>query len=85
MFDPEGREIHDQAVLRRLAGFVDAEDLYATDYIGGTPQEDEIAGALERSGQLRFTLQELETSLRVLSTFVARRRLTAAELDWLRA
>ena len=85
VFDPEGREVHDRAVRQQLAGFVDKEDLYATDYIGGTPDEDEIAGALERSGQLLFSLHERETILRVLLTFVARRRLTAAELDWLRA
>jgi hypothetical protein len=55
-----------------------------TDYIGGTPEEDEIVAALERSGQLRFALREGESSLRVVSTFVARRPLTTAELNWLR-
>src|SRR5262245_23548382 len=84
VFDPDGQEVNDLAILRQLAGFVDEEDLYATDYIGGTPEEDEIAAALERSGQIRFALHEGERSLRVLSTFVARRPLTASELDWLR-
>lgn len=84
VFDREGHEVTDLAVLRQLAGFVDAEDLFATDYIGGTPDEDELARALVRSGQLRFALWEGEASLRVFSAFDARRALTPAELDWLR-
>jgi hypothetical protein len=84
VFDPDGHEVHDLATLQQLAGFVDAEDLYATDYIGGTPQQDEIAAALVRSGQLRFALHEGESSLRVLSTFIARRPLSTLELNWLR-
>lgn len=84
VFDPDGQEVHDLAILSQLAGFVDAEDLFATDYIGGTPEEDEIAAILERSGQLRFALKEGEASLRVLFTFVARRPLTTSQLNWLR-
>jgi hypothetical protein len=84
VFDTDGREVHDRAILQQLAGFVDAEDLHATDYIGGTSEEDEIVSALERSGLLRFVLRDRETSLRVQFTFVARRWLTTTEVDWLR-
>ena len=82
--DPEGRVVDDPAILDELAGFIDEEDLYATDYIGDTPPEDAIAAALERSGQLRFALKAGEASLRVFTTFVSRRPLTSEELDWLR-
>src|SRR5262245_22634214 len=84
VFDPTGGVITDRGILSALASFVDDEDLYQTDFIGGNPQEDAIASALERSGQLRFTLLPGEDELRVLSTFIARRALSSAELEWLR-
>ncbi len=83
VFDLAGREVTDVAVLRQLAGFVNEEDAPATDYIGGTPEEDTIAEALEPSGQLRFTLRDGERRLRVFNEYVARRPLTPAELRWL--
>jgi hypothetical protein len=83
VFDADGREVTDRDVLRQLSVFVDEEDLFATDYIGGTPEENAIVAALERSGQLRFALRDGEGSLRVLTEYVARRALTAAELRWL--
>ena len=84
VFDPDGHEVTDRTILSALSSFFDAEDLYQTDYIGGTEQEDAIAAALERSGHIRFALLPGEDRLRVRSTFFARRRLTGQELDCLR-
>lgn len=84
VFDPEGNEITDLKVLRQLAGFVDEEDFLATDYIGGSPEEDAIASALEPSGRLRFAIRDGEPSLRVFNEYLARRSLSPAELQWLR-
>jgi hypothetical protein len=38
---------------------------------------------LEPTGRLRFELHDDEEMLRVVNEYVARRRLTAAELQWL--
>jgi hypothetical protein len=83
VFDVDGEEVTDRAVLGQLAGFVDADDLLATDYIGGTPEEDAVADALEPSGRLRFALRDGEAMLRVFNEYVARRPLTAEQLRWL--
>lgn len=84
VFDANGNVATDPVVLSELAQFIDPEDLYQTDYIGGTPEEDAIAEALDRSGQLRFFFQDGSEYLRVLSTFIARRTLSDHELNWLR-
>jgi hypothetical protein len=83
VFDSDGGRVTDRAILRQLADFVDDDDLLATDYIGGTPEEDTIAEALEPSGRLRFSLRDGEPMLRVVNEYAARRPLTAAELRWL--
>ncbi len=83
VFDPDGEEITDLDVLFQLAGIVDQDDSPATDYIGGTPQEDVIAAALEPSGRLRFALRDGEGMLREVNEYVARRPITAEELRWL--
>jgi hypothetical protein len=83
VFNAEGGEVTDRDVLRQLADFVDEDDSPATGYIGGTPEQDAIAEALEPSGRLRFSLRDDEPMLRVVNEYVARRPLTAAELRWL--
>jgi hypothetical protein len=82
--DEQGNQVQDRAILRELANYVDEPDLYQTDYLGGTPEENALAEALERSGQLRFSLREGEQVLRVLSTFIARRPLKDLEIELLR-
>jgi hypothetical protein len=63
---------------------VDDEDLYATDYLGGTDEEDRLATALERSGRLRFDLRDGEEWLRVFNEYRANRPLSASEVGCLR-
>ena len=84
VIDANDQLVSDTSILRQLAGFVDEDDLYATDYIGGSADEDAIAEVLLRSGQMRFALDDGKGCLRVFLTFEARRPLTAAELNWLR-
>lgn len=76
--------VEDPSVVRQLAGYVDEDDLYATDYIGGTPEEDAIAAALLRSGQIRFEAIEGQPVLRITTSYDARRPLAPAESEWLR-
>jgi hypothetical protein len=85
VFDDEENHVSDCIVLEELSHFVDDEDLYATDFMGGTPLEDTLAEALERSGQLRFEFRPNEPLLRINTDFVANRRLSANELEWLKA
>lgn len=51
---PNGDEVMGPGVLRQLGRFVNDEDLYATDFLGGNPQEDSLASVLERSGRLQY-------------------------------
>jgi hypothetical protein len=83
VFAPDDHEVTDPLILRQLANFVDEEDLYATDYLGGNAQEDTVATALERSGRLRFAFREAEGRLRVLNEYRSRRPLTGAEIEYL--
>lgn len=84
VFNPDGKLVIDRSVLHDLSGFVDDEDLYATDYLGGTDEEDQLATFLERSGQMRFELCDGENSLRVINEYRARHLLKASEVRCLR-
>jgi hypothetical protein len=83
VFDADGAEVDDQAILGELAGFVPDEDSFATDFIGGTEKENALAAALDRSGQLRFAYDHEQDCLRVLTEYSARRELNEAEVNLL--
>lgn len=83
-FDPGGSLVADRAILRDLSGFVDDEDLYATDYLGGNEAEDRLATVLERGGRLRFDLKEDEAQLRVFNEYCSTRPLSQSEVNCLR-
>jgi hypothetical protein len=84
VFDPDGGLVADRSVLRDLSGYVDDEDLCATDYLGGTDEEDRLAAALERGGRLRFDLRDGEEWLRVFNEYHANRPLSESEVARLR-
>jgi hypothetical protein len=76
------QRITDAAVLRTLAG-VRYDDERFTDYLGGPPEEDALAHALEPGGTLTFDYVEGEDSLTAITQYRARRDLASAELSLL--
>jgi hypothetical protein len=81
VFSPDGSEVHDPGVLRQFHGY--RLDEYATDYIGGTPLEDGLVAAMERSGEMWFEYRA-GYLLQVFMEFKPTRKLTEAELAWLK-
>jgi hypothetical protein len=75
-------QVVDTAVLRSLDGLVYDDERF-TDYIGGSPAEDELAAALEPGGCLRFQYREGGDLLGVTTEYSSRRPLTDAELQLL--
>jgi hypothetical protein len=71
-------QVSDTAVLRSLDGLAYDEERF-TDYIGGPPEEDELAAALEPGGIIRFGYQD-GGLLTAVTEYRSRRLLTAAEL-----
>jgi len=80
VFDRDGKLVTDRDVLHELSGFVDDDDSYATEFIGGNDLENQLALALKQSGRLRFDLRNGEEWLRVLNEYVSNRPLSASEL-----
>lgn len=73
------RQVTDASVLLSLDGLT-YEDERFTDYLGGPPEEDELASALESGGHLRFGYRESEPLLIATTEYRSRRPLSASEL-----
>jgi hypothetical protein len=77
----DDERVTDPQVLASLVPLVfDDDDAVFTDYLGGTPLQDELRSALERSGVLRFTHAPGADLLTVTVEFRSRRDLSDAEL-----
>jgi hypothetical protein len=71
--------VTDPAILRTLDGLEYGKEIF-TDYIGGPPEEDALAAALERGGIIRFTYRDGDIVLVATTEYQSRRQLTEAEL-----
>lgn len=71
--------VTDPIVLRSLDGLVYDEERF-TDYIGGPPEEDELAAALEPSGIISFRYHDGDELLAATTEYRSRRPLTDGEL-----
>lgn len=80
VIDPDDRPVLTRSVLRDLASFVDDEDYFATEFLGGDTEEDRLAAALLPSGRLRFALRDDEDRLRVINEYRSTRPLSDSEL-----
>jgi hypothetical protein len=67
------------SVLRSLDGLVYDEERF-TDYLGGPPEEDELAAALEPGGVIRFAYRDDGDVLTATTEYRTRRPLNDAEL-----
>ncbi len=75
----EDEQVTDPFVLRSLDGVVYDKERF-TDYLGGPPEEDELASALEPGGIIRFAYREGDDLLVATTEYRSRRPLTDTEL-----
>jgi hypothetical protein len=75
----DDEQITDPAILRSLDGLVYDEERF-TDYLGGPPEEDEVAAALEPGGVIRFSYRRGDDLLTAVTEYRSRRPLTDAEI-----
>lgn len=75
----DDEQVTDPAVLRSLDGLAYDEERF-TDYIGGPPEEDQLAAALEPGGIISFAYREGDDLLSATTEYRSRRPLTNAEL-----
>lgn len=78
VFREDDIQVTDPNVLRSLRDVV-CEEVF-TDYLGGPPEEDAIAGSLERGGIIQFGYDEGNDVLTATTAYRSRRRLTENEL-----
>jgi len=78
----EDEQVTDPVILSRLNGLAYDEEVF-TDYLGGSPEEEALAAALERSGTLAFSYAEGDDLLGVVTEYRAKRQLTEAEVQLL--
>jgi hypothetical protein len=71
--------VTDPVILRSLDGIVYDEERF-TDYLGGPPEEDIVAAALESGGSIQFAYSEGEELLTATTEYRSRRALSADEL-----
>jgi hypothetical protein len=72
-------QVTDPDILRSLDGIVYDDERF-TDYLGGPPEEDIVAAALESGGSLQFGYSEGEELLTAATEYRSRRPLSAEEL-----
>lgn len=82
VFNDDDVQIVDPTVLRSLDGLVYDDEVF-TDYLGGSPEEDALSAALNRSGILRFTHEDGNQFLIAATVYEAKRPLTESELQLL--
>ncbi len=75
----DDEQITDPDVLRSLDGLVYDGERF-TDYLGGSPEEDELAEALEPGGIISFGYRSDDDLLVATTEYRSRRPLTSAEL-----
>ena len=75
----DDEQVTDPGVMRSLDGLAYDEERF-TDYIGGRPEEDELAAALEPGGIISFRYQDDGELLTATTEYRTRRPLTDAEL-----
>ena len=76
----DDEQVTDPAILQSLDGLVYDEERF-TDYIGGPPEEDELAAALdEPGGIISFRYHDGDELLGATTKYQSRRPLTEAEL-----
>ncbi len=75
----DDEQVTDHNVLRSLSGLVYDEERF-TDYIGGSPEEDALAEALEPGGIISFGYCDGDGLLVATTEYRGRRPLTDAEL-----
>ena len=78
----EDDQIADASVLRSLDGLTYDDERF-TDYLGGPPEEDALASALESGGNLRFSYRDGVPLLAAITEYRSRRPLTEPELQLL--
>ena len=77
--DDDDDQVTDPVILRSLDGLVYDEERF-TDYLGGPPNEDELAAALEPGGVIRFSYREGDDLLTAVTEYHSRRPLSNTEL-----
>jgi hypothetical protein len=75
----DDEQVTDPSILQSLDGLVYDEERF-TDYLGGPPEEDELAAALEPGGIISFSYHDGEDLLAAVTEYQSRRPLTDAEL-----
>lgn len=73
------KQVTDPGVLRSLDGVAYDEERF-TDYIGGPPEEDNLAAALEPGGIISFGYCNGDDVLAATTEYQSRRTLTDAEI-----
>src|SRR5262245_53937741 len=71
--------VGDLIVLQSRDGVVYDDERF-TDYLGGPPEEDTLAAALEPGGNIRFGYREGDDLLTATTEYTSRRPLTGGEL-----
>jgi hypothetical protein len=74
------QQVTDPRILASLVPLAYEDEVF-TDYLGGTPVQDALQAALERSGVLKFTHVPGADVLTVTVEFSARRALSEPELQ----
>src|SRR5690242_4410276 len=74
--------IADPGILRSLDGLVYDQERF-TDYLGGPPEEDALAAALEPGGYITFSYRDGTEQLAAITEYCSRRPLSDAELHLL--
>ncbi|QDT54084.1 hypothetical protein Pan44_21110 [Caulifigura coniformis] len=72
-------QVTDPLVLRSLAGIEYDEERF-TDYIGGPPEENELATVLDAGGTIKFDYRDGEDVLVAITEYRSHRPLSDAEL-----
>ncbi len=72
-------QVTDPVILRSLDGLVYNDERF-TDYLGGPPDEDVLAAALEPGGSIQFGYVEGEEVLSATTEYRSRRPLSTNEL-----
>jgi hypothetical protein len=75
----DDEQVTDPTVLRSLDGLVYDEERF-TDYLGGPPEEDAVAAALEQGGDIRFGFRESSNLLAAVTAYRSRCPLNDKEL-----
>jgi hypothetical protein len=79
VFRDDDVQITDPSVLRSLGALMYDDERF-TDYLGGPPEEDAVAAALEPGGSIRFGYRDGDELLTATTEYRSMRRLSAREM-----